>query len=294
MPLYCCSKLKLSHKKRKEDIIKVRSNNSSEAKDVLNQRKDSITKIKTILDNTTNKGIDENTNIIIDGKKATREEMNNTNQDDISTMNVSKTNNKSTITIITKKNSLSPESKVWINNKLSEVPDEDKVLVFGQNRDATQLELEKTDPTNLNGLQKPKTTRTVTVVKREKDGLTFNTDIYIDGVKSTTKELDLLDPNLISKMDVNNNDSNKKTVTIITKNNNQSSNNNLDITKQPNINDSNEKPILIINGKKANPEVNVDDIDPKTITSVNVLKGKTAIKKYGKKALNGVIEITTK
>ncbi|CAM2939954.1 M56 family metallopeptidase [Flavobacterium frigoris] len=285
----------VAQEKVKEEIIKVSSNDHSTANDVLHQEKDSTKKYRTIMVNKAqNKGLDANTEIFIDGKKVTKEEMDNTNPNDISTMNVSKTNYKSTVTIITKKNSLSPESKVWINNKLTEIPDEDKVMVFEQNRNATQLELEKTDPTNLNGVQKPKTTRTITVVKREKDGLTLDTDIYIDGIKSTKKELDLLDPTLISKMDVNKNDSNKKTVTIITKDNKQSSNNNLDITKQPKINDSNEKPILIINGKKANPEVNIDDIDPKTITSVNVLKGKTAVKKYGAQATNGAIEIETK
>ena len=285
----------VAQEKVKEEIIKVSSNDPSTANDVLHQEKDSTKKYRTIMVNKAqNKDLDANTEIFIDGKKVTKEEMDNTNPNDISTMNVSKTNYKSTVTIITKKNSLSPESKVWINNKLTEIPDEDKVMVFEQNRNATQLELEKTDPTNLNGVQKPKTTRTITVVEREKDGLTLDTDIYIDGIKSTKKELDLLDPTLISKMDVNKNDSNKKTVTIITKDNKQSSNNNLDITKQPKINDSNEKPILIINGKKANPEVNIDDIDPKTITSVNVLKGKTAVKKYGAQATNGAIEIETK
>jgi hypothetical protein len=36
------------------------------------------------------------------------------------------------------------------------------------------------------------------------------------------------------------------------------------------------------------------DINPNTIVSINVLKGESAIKKYGDKGTNGVVEITLK
>jgi hypothetical protein len=55
-----------------------------------------------------------------------------------------------------------------------------------------------------------------------------------------------------------------------------------------------KKPLLIINGNIAENQSNTDDIDPETIESVNVLKGKEATLKYGKAGKNGVMEITTK
>ena len=64
--------------------------------------------------------------------------------------------------------------------------------------------------------------------------------------------------------------------------------------KEAKINDRNEKPIIIINGKKANPDVNLDDIDPNTIATVNVLKDKNAVDKYGEQAIHGAVEVVTK
>ena len=39
---------------------------------------------------------------------------------------------------------------------------------------------------------------------------------------------------------------------------------------------------------------NLNEIDPDSIESINVLKGKSAQEKYGDKGANGVIEIVTK
>jgi len=52
-------------------------------------------------------------------------------------------------------------------------------------------------------------------------------------------------------------------------------------------------PIFVIDGKIMKKE-NMKKLDPKSIKSINVLKGEKATKKYGKKGKNGVIEITTK
>ena len=54
-----------------------------------------------------------------------------------------------------------------------------------------------------------------------------------------------------------------------------------------------EQPLYYIDGKKANKE-EMAKLSPKNIESVNVIKGKKAIEKYGEKAKNGVIEIFTK
>lgn len=58
-------------------------------------------------------------------------------------------------------------------------------------------------------------------------------------------------------------------------------------------NDGGSEPLYYINGKKVSSK-DVQKISPNDIESMNVLKGKKAIDKYGKKAKDGVIEITTK
>jgi len=57
--------------------------------------------------------------------------------------------------------------------------------------------------------------------------------------------------------------------------------------------DSKEKPLIISNGKEISTE-EMEKINPSDIESVNVIKGENAIKKYGEKGNNGVIEITKK
>ncbi|WP_289644443.1 hypothetical protein [Maribacter aestuarii] len=49
----------------------------------------------------------------------------------------------------------------------------------------------------------------------------------------------------------------------------------------------------MVDGKASNAK-KVKEMAPETIESINILKGESAIKKYGKKAKDGVIEITTK
>lgn len=51
--------------------------------------------------------------------------------------------------------------------------------------------------------------------------------------------------------------------------------------------------LYIIDGKEMESG-SMKDIDPNTIKSINVLKGENALKKYGEKGKNGVIEIITK
>jgi len=52
-----------------------------------------------------------------------------------------------------------------------------------------------------------------------------------------------------------------------------------------------ETPLFIIDGEE---HEGIEEVDPKDIESINVLKGEAALQKYGKKAKDGVIEVTTK
>lgn len=55
----------------------------------------------------------------------------------------------------------------------------------------------------------------------------------------------------------------------------------------------NGQPLVVIDGKIAESK-KLEDIDPGTIAAVNVLKGETALAKYGDQAKEGAIEITMK
>jgi hypothetical protein len=54
-----------------------------------------------------------------------------------------------------------------------------------------------------------------------------------------------------------------------------------------------EKPLIVIDGVIAS-DINLNDINPNNIQSINVLKGESAKVKYAEKGANGVVEITTK
>jgi TonB family protein len=54
-----------------------------------------------------------------------------------------------------------------------------------------------------------------------------------------------------------------------------------------------KKPLIVIN-RKIIENQNIDNIDPETINSVNILKDASILEKYGNTAKNGVLEIATK
>jgi hypothetical protein len=54
-----------------------------------------------------------------------------------------------------------------------------------------------------------------------------------------------------------------------------------------------EKPLIVIDGFITS-DMNLNDINPNNIQSINVLKGESAKVKYAEKGANGVVEITTK
>jgi len=118
--------------------------------------------------------------------------------------------------------------------------------------------------------------------------------IIVDG-KETSKNINDLDANDIHSITVLKDESATKiygnkgkngVILITTKNN---------APKQITIRGTRangKQPILIINGKKTSKKI--EDIDQQTIHSINVLKGEKAIEKYGRKAEDGIVEITTK
>ncbi|MDP5232034.1 MAG: carboxypeptidase-like regulatory domain-containing protein [Cellulophaga sp.] len=55
-----------------------------------------------------------------------------------------------------------------------------------------------------------------------------------------------------------------------------------------------ENALFIVNGKIKDASFDIDKVKPNNIESINILKDKAAIKKYGEQAKNGVIEVTTK
>jgi len=55
----------------------------------------------------------------------------------------------------------------------------------------------------------------------------------------------------------------------------------------------NGKPLYIVNGEIKNDDFNSEKINPDTIENIYVLKNGSAIKKYGNKGKNGVVEINT-
>ena len=56
--------------------------------------------------------------------------------------------------------------------------------------------------------------------------------------------------------------------------------------------DSANEPLLIVDGKEW--EGGISSISPNTVESFTVLKGQSAIERYGEKAKNGVVIVTTK
>jgi bla regulator protein blaR1 len=59
------------------------------------------------------------------------------------------------------------------------------------------------------------------------------------------------------------------------------------------LDSNNKKPLIIVDGKEME-DGKLDDIDPNNIKTIEVLKGDTAVKKYGEKGKDGVIRIKTK
>jgi TonB-dependent SusC/RagA subfamily outer membrane receptor len=82
------------------------------------------------------------------------------------------------------------------------------------------------------------------------------------------------------------------TVTVKGSNKNISPKDQANIVMKPSSSQK-EKPLIVIDGVITS-EINLNDLNPTNIQSMNVLKGEGAKVKYGEKGANGVVEITTK
>ena len=122
-----------------------------------------------------------------------------------------------------------------------------------------------------------------------------NTPLYIiDGKESSEKVLQNLNPDSVESIFVLKDDSATKKygekgengVVLISLKKNKDSQ-----LKVIGYADSN--PLIIMDGKEST-KAKMEKLDPDKIESMNVIKGEQAFQKYGKKAKDGVIEITTK
>jgi hypothetical protein len=191
----------VAQEKVKEETSKMESKNPVTTTLEIQQEKDSIKKIKAlVVNNSKNEGIDQNTEIFIDGKKVSKEELDRTNPDDITTMNVIKENNKSIIRIVTKGKTAQSTS------------------LFNSKTQVTDLGLENVDPNGLKIIQKPNSTYTVTKITKEVNGIPSDAEYFIDGKKVSPLEAESMNPNHISSVNVQKEGtSTKNSIRIITK-----------------------------------------------------------------------------
>ncbi|MFA9199296.1 MAG: M56 family metallopeptidase [Aquirufa sp.] len=85
---------------------------------------------------------------------------------------------------------------------------------------------------------------------------------------------------------------NEITVTVKGSNKNIAAKDQARVVLKPSSGDK-VKPLIVIDGVITS-EINLNDLNPNNIQSMNVLKGEKATAKYAEKGANGVIEITTK
>ena len=85
---------------------------------------------------------------------------------------------------------------------------------------------------------------------------------------------------------------NRKDVTVTVNRPNENTTLNGDIALKPSSGQK-DNPLIVIDGVISS-DINLKDINPNNILSINVLKGEKATAKYAEKGANGVIEITTK
>ena len=117
------------------------------------------------------------------------------------------------------------------------------------------------------------------VIKVKNDGKTSNVWISKDGDTTKMKKIEIIEID---------EDDDHGTTKVIVKSKNTKKGENVMFYKS-----DGKDPLIILDGKEITKE-KMEAIKPENIKTMNVLKGEMAIKKYGEKAKDGVIEIKTK
>ncbi len=146
---------------------------------------------------------------------------------------------------------------------------------------------------------------------RKKEQIDLNKSnvlVIIDGKESTKAEMEKINPDKIASIDVLKDkasaekygEKGKDGVILIKLKTDDQSTASQTVKVQTNsplkfgnTDGTGNQPIIVIDGI-VSPDTKMEDINPETIHSVNVLKGESTVAKYGEKGKNGVIEITTK
>ncbi|SNR84215.1 M56 family metallopeptidase [Lutibacter flavus] len=110
---------------------------------------------------------------------------------------------------------------------------------------------------------------------------------YLNGKEISQEEMEAINPDSIESVNV------FKGEKAVEKYGKKAENGVVKITLKDHVNSKNSKPLFIVDDKEMNSK-EAKEINPDNIKTMNVIKGNKAIEKYGKKAENGVIEITTK
>ncbi|SDH08644.1 BlaR1 peptidase M56 [Flavobacterium omnivorum] len=262
--------------------------------------------------------------IFIDGKKVSNEELDRTNPDDIATMNVSKENNKSIINIVTKgKTSQNanifnskvqattlglenvdpislnilqkPKNPYTITKKTTEIigiPGDAEYFIDGKK--VSPLEAENMNPNHISS------------VNVEKDGASAKNSIRI--IKKSYLDTKEMIPELPTPPTAPTFKSKAPREDHVKKDNKGWEINFGTFSPEDNIkkiqinkNVDYKKAVIVINGKISDFET-LDKLKPDEIDNMSVEKISTnlearkmaMIKKYGEKALNGIIEVQTK
>ncbi len=238
--------------------------------------------------------------IYINGEKSTQEELDKLNPNDIETIDVSTISGKKTVLVTTKNtNNKNSTDKIIVkateNTTLAQLDDNKKI------RSVLIQDLENKPLIILNGYKTPpgfkiKDIPTDQIAKIEvlkgihaitKYGKKGENDVIeiTTKEKNTKKEFELSNDNkVIGYKTIPDQEisgwKNKATDTLDVKI--------IITTPETDI----DKALIFIDGKKT--KKSIKDLNMKNIESIEVLKGKNAIDKYGNKGKNGVIEIKTK
>jgi TonB family protein len=125
--------------------------------------------------------------------------------------------------------------------------------------------------------------------------------VVIDGVISKDKKVEDIDPNTIESMSVWKDEKaiekygekgSDGVIEFILKKAQNVSNKNKNLGVQIRSTENVGTPLIVVDGIISSKKM--EDFDPETIQSINVLKGEMATKKYGEKGKDGVLEIALK